>query len=81
MYYARNEVGRLGERLKITHFDETANTLVAVYGDTASWDNSQQVGRSRLLDGHRYRVEVDPNQAADLPRYHHRLEIDLSAQE
>lgn len=85
--YAKKEGGRIGERLEITVIDETCGERVSVdtyekYGTGQQVrENGIFVGNCHLVEGHRYRVEVDPDQVRELSRHHHRLTIGLSVDE
>ncbi|HEX7445917.1 MAG TPA: hypothetical protein VF306_00145 [Pirellulales bacterium] len=53
------------------------------YGEITGFDDWQmeEVGYIQLAEGHRYRVEVDPEQLRELTKYRHRLGVDLAVTE
>lgn len=89
LFYDRNKPGRVHDTLSLRLFDDTTNTLVLTTKRKVATMHlfSGDIEGMRLSDfhaveGHRYRIEVDADQANELARYHNaRLEIRVTAAE
>lgn len=91
--YYKRDGGRLDAPKKRTAInlkviDESTGEAMPLYRD---WEYGQigpnkdwqieEVGNISFIKGHRYRVEVDPEQLKELSRYRHRLGVDLDVSE
>jgi hypothetical protein len=91
--YYKRDGGRLDTNdkrtaLKLKVVDETDDQIVPLlrnweYGQIVGFKDWQveEVANVRLASGHRYRIEVDPDQVKELARYRHRLGVDLDVSE
>ncbi|HVA45592.1 MAG TPA: hypothetical protein VNH11_04325 [Pirellulales bacterium] len=91
--YHKKDGGRLDSAtrrtdIKLTVIDETDGSEVPLLRD---WEYGQigpnkdwqmeEVGDVRLVEGHRYHIEVDAEQLKQLSRYRHKLGVDLDVYE
>lgn len=74
--------------LELTIVDETADKEVPLlrdwlYGEVSGSDDWKliEIANVRLEEGHRYRLEIDPEQLAELAKYRHQLWVDLAVTE
>lgn len=91
--YHKQDGGRVDSEtrrtdLKLTVTDETNGEPVPLHrdweyadiGPNKDWQ-MEQVANVRLVEGHRYRIEIDGNQLEYLARYRHKLGVDIDVSE
>ena len=77
LFYEPDKPGRLGEALMLRLFDDSDGTLVLSTGPNpypiqiSGGREGVVVCQFRAIEGHRYRIEVNEDQAKELARYHH----------
>ena len=82
--YAKGEAGRLDEPAAVTLVDEITGQVVPTKGDLvgakSSYEGFDEViaGEFRAIESHRYKIDVEPDQVAQLRRYGHRLTVDIT---
>lgn len=85
--YAKGEAGRLDEPAAVTLIDETTGQAVSTSGHhvgaTCSYEGFDETiaGEFRAIEGHQYKIDVEPSQVAQLRQYRHRLTVDISGAE
>jgi hypothetical protein len=92
-YYKREpgrlfEEGKRGAPLRVKVIDQTngqdvrllRNWEYSTIGPYEDWE-VEEIAQFMAIEGHCYKIEVDPDQVKELGRYRHRLGVDLTQAE